>query len=255
MRINIGAPMTFLRALEIKKRCSGITLIELLVAISVGFVVIAAIMQVFLGSKVSYKVNEGLARVQENGRFAIELLQQQVRMAGFQDRDIASGPIHSAVFGSDSSSGPANTSDTLNIAFGSGNLPNILDCRGQLAVANDRWRNTYAVSKEKQLLCTSTSEKTNKSFTESLASGVEDMQISYGEDLDQDGAVNRFSGANKVTNMDNVVAVRVCLIVATLRATDNSAHHHLGCDGNTISTSDGILRRSFTTTIKLRNRA
>lgn len=233
---------------------NGFTLIELLVAISVGFVVIAAIMQVFLSSKVSYRTNEGLARVQENGRFAVELLQQQIRMAGFQDGDISAGPINKALFGNDSASGPDHKSDTLSIVFGSGATPRMLDCRGQLVAANDRWRNTYTLSKDKQLLCTSSSDKTDQSFTESLANGVEEMQIVYGEDLDHDKAVNRFVSANKVDNMSNVIAVRICLLVVTLRKADNATHHHLSCDGNTASSGDGMLRRSFSTTIQLRNR-
>jgi type IV pilus assembly protein PilW len=39
--------------------------------------------QVFMGVKYSYRANENLARAQENGRFAMDILAKEIRMAGF----------------------------------------------------------------------------------------------------------------------------------------------------------------------------
>src|SRR5690606_27449626 len=39
--------------------------------------------QVFSGNRVAYAFNQGLARVQENGRFAIDTLNFRTRMAGY----------------------------------------------------------------------------------------------------------------------------------------------------------------------------
>ena len=61
----------------------GLTLIELMVAIAIGLVITAAIVQIFVSSRSSYTMEEGLARVQEAGRFAVDLMSYDVRMAGY----------------------------------------------------------------------------------------------------------------------------------------------------------------------------
>lgn len=61
----------------------GLTLVEVMVAITLSLVLLAGVMQVFVATRMTYRVDEGLARLQENGRFAIGHLAQRVRMAGY----------------------------------------------------------------------------------------------------------------------------------------------------------------------------
>ncbi|CAD2256086.1 PilW family protein [Xanthomonas arboricola pv. juglandis] len=63
-------------------RVSGVSLIELMIALVIGLVLMLGILQVFAASKTAYRLSEGLARTQENARFAIDYLQRDVRMAG-----------------------------------------------------------------------------------------------------------------------------------------------------------------------------
>lgn len=65
------------------KTYRGLTLVELMVAIAIGLVITAAIVQIFVTSRSSYTLEEGLARVQEAGRFAVDLMSYDVRMAGY----------------------------------------------------------------------------------------------------------------------------------------------------------------------------
>jgi type IV pilus assembly protein PilW len=62
----------------------GFTLVELMVAAVISLILLAGIIHVYTGSKATYRVEEGLSRVQENGRFALELMGRRIRMAGFQ---------------------------------------------------------------------------------------------------------------------------------------------------------------------------
>ncbi len=64
-------------------RSLGITLVELLVAVAVGMLLIAGVIQIFVGNSQTYRFNESLSRIQENGRFAIEEITRDVRMAGY----------------------------------------------------------------------------------------------------------------------------------------------------------------------------
>ena len=61
----------------------GLTLLELLVAITLGLAVIAGTIQIYLGTSQTYRVQEAQSRIQENGRYALEVLTRQIRMAGF----------------------------------------------------------------------------------------------------------------------------------------------------------------------------
>ena len=61
----------------------GLTLVELMVALVMGMVLLAGVATVFVANKQSYRLQDSLARLQENGRFAIEFLERDIRMAGY----------------------------------------------------------------------------------------------------------------------------------------------------------------------------
>jgi len=60
----------------------GVTLVELMVALALALVLTAGFIQVFLANRISYAFNEGMSRIQENGRFALDTLNFRIRMAG-----------------------------------------------------------------------------------------------------------------------------------------------------------------------------
>lgn len=64
-------------------RRRGFTLVELMIALLLGLLLAAALIQLFVGNRVTHALNEQLARVQENGRIASELLSRRIRMAGY----------------------------------------------------------------------------------------------------------------------------------------------------------------------------
>ncbi|MAT65871.1 MAG: pilus assembly protein PilW [Gammaproteobacteria bacterium] len=66
-----------------RARQRGITLVELMVALTVSLILLAGVLQIFQANRQSYRVQEGLSRMQENGRFAIEFLAHDIRMADF----------------------------------------------------------------------------------------------------------------------------------------------------------------------------
>ncbi|TDK34118.1 prepilin-type N-terminal cleavage/methylation domain-containing protein [Luteimonas terrae] len=60
----------------------GLSLIEIMVALLIGSLLLLGLIQVFSASRVSYQLSTGLARSQENARFAMDFLQRDLRMAG-----------------------------------------------------------------------------------------------------------------------------------------------------------------------------
>ncbi|MGQ0799140.1 MAG: PilW family protein [Pseudomarimonas sp.] len=61
---------------------TGVTLIELMIALALGVVLVLGIMQVFSGVRSAFATSEGLSRVQENARFAMQFIRFDTRMAG-----------------------------------------------------------------------------------------------------------------------------------------------------------------------------
>ncbi len=62
----------------------GLSLVELMIGMALGLIVVAGIVYIYLGSRQSYKMQENMARIQENGRYAMEILGREIRMAGYQ---------------------------------------------------------------------------------------------------------------------------------------------------------------------------
>ncbi len=66
-----------------KSRNRGFTLVELMVAMTIGLIILAAVAKIFATSRSTYVLEEGIARVQESGRFGTEFITTDVRMAGY----------------------------------------------------------------------------------------------------------------------------------------------------------------------------
>ncbi|MCK7598783.1 PilW family protein [Microbulbifer sp. CAU 1566] len=62
---------------------SGISLVELMISITIGLILMTGVVQLFLSSRATFSTQQGLARVQETGRLAVEFLAEDIRMAGY----------------------------------------------------------------------------------------------------------------------------------------------------------------------------
>jgi len=65
------------------RRMAGVSLIELMISILLGMLVLAALVQVFASTSASRTELERTSRQIENGRFAMDVLSDEIRMAGF----------------------------------------------------------------------------------------------------------------------------------------------------------------------------
>lgn len=66
------------------RRGRGMTLIELLVGMAIGLFLVLVMGSVYLGSKGTFNAQESTARLQENARYAVDLLSADLRMSGFR---------------------------------------------------------------------------------------------------------------------------------------------------------------------------
>lgn len=62
---------------------NGFTLIELMIALVLGLILVAGVIQIFISNKQAYRVTDAHSKLQDNARFALDVLSRDVRSAGF----------------------------------------------------------------------------------------------------------------------------------------------------------------------------
>jgi len=342
----------------------GLTLVEVMVAVTLGLILTAGLIQVFVSNKQAYRVQEGLARLQENGRFAIDFITRDVRGAGFVGcpgsttpivntlnnagslpwnfaspmqgfeaitsttwssttaslpldasiisalggRDVitvrrsvgdpvpvvsqpagappGSSPITVAVTAALSAfDTPANqiamisdctnaavfqirnppnpSGGTMNHAIGGASPPaapgNATDALGKdftntaevvrLSTITYYVRQTGTASGRPALW-----RQVGGAAAQELVEGVQDMQIRYGVDTDGDQVPNQYLQANAVTDFNNVVSVRVDLLLQSIEDNLTNAPQPYTYNGLATTPADRRYRQVFSATIGLRNK-
>jgi type IV pilus assembly protein PilW len=90
-----------------------------------------------------------------------------------------------------------------------------------------------------------------------LIEGIEDMQVEYGLDTNDDDIVDNYQDASVVsagTGWDQVISARISLLTQTQEQNLTTAAQNVNFNGGTVTGTEGRLRRVFTTTIGVRNR-
>ena len=72
-----------LKHLRQKSSATGFTLVELLVALGLGVVLTSGIANIYMQNRQNYVQDEEIARLQENARYALNMLKRDLVMAGF----------------------------------------------------------------------------------------------------------------------------------------------------------------------------
>jgi len=65
------------------KKQVGLSLVEMMIALAIGLFMTSIIAGLFLNMRSSFRYQEDFARLQESGRFAMEALTRDIRMAGY----------------------------------------------------------------------------------------------------------------------------------------------------------------------------
>ncbi len=95
--------------------------------------------------------------------------------------------------------------------------------------------------------------------TESIALGVEDMQIEYGIDTNTDGFADSYVADPTAAQMAQVTTCRIYLLMRSTAADENYSNDHTYTYSNSplspYTPADNFYRRTFSTTVKVRNNA
>lgn len=240
----------------------GLTLIEIMVALTIGLLMVAGILQITAASKESSRLQRNLGFVQENIRTAVELLGRDIRRAGYyEDNDPAARILMAPTpFVIDTTTdGGGENNDDITVTYESDK-----DCLGQDTPTVDGNRfavNHYYISDER-LMC----RGNGGAAGEPLVEGIESMQILYGENTDGDPrSANRYVKIRdpahpndpNTADPDKVVSVRIALRFHSREGirsqVDDNQYALLDAEPLDPPDSDRRLRREITTTISLRN--
>ena len=240
---------------KLARNGKGFTLAEMMIAITLGMVLINTLLNVVLGSVQTYSTQTALSEIQDDGRIVLDIMASQIRMAGYQETVLGGGRLSDGIAGTEGSAGAA---DTIAVRAQSGLLSEIsaplVDCAGNYypgAVGSvsegiTTMTNTFAVTAN-QLRCTN-----GLGTTVTLANNVEDLQLLYGVHTTSDGLANQYVDANSAT-MTDVVSVSICLIV---RSTDNAVSvvpGYINCAGTSVTATDFRIRKTLNIIVNLRN--
>ena len=104
---------------NIPKRQSGFSLVELLIAATLGIFVIGGVITTFIGSKDSDRMRSAVSEVDANARFAMQILRQNISHAGYPS---TKNQIIDKPFFSESDGEPTNIDCGTGKIFDSSNL-------------------------------------------------------------------------------------------------------------------------------------
>lgn len=249
----INMKQTFFNRHTLATQQQGFTLVEIMIAITIGLLMIAGIIQISLANKESARLQRNMGFVQENIRTAMELLGRDIRSAGYYQDDDPNARILTApvpiVTATTSDGGGANN-DEITVTYESNT-----DCLGQATPAIDGNRfavNHYFISNQR-LMCRGNGNAT----AQPLVEGIESMQILYGENTDGNPlSANRYVSPDE-SDLNNVVSVRIALRFHSReqvrQGADTNRYALLDSDPFEPASGDQRLRREITTTVSLRN--
>jgi type IV pilus assembly protein PilW len=232
----------------------GLALPELMVALAIGVLLILAASTLLMLTRSTYLITDDRARIEESGRFALDILSREIRQAGYRDWN-AAGVIDSgwpAVSGLDARSlkdaadgiaGPygaaINGSDVLALRFdggsgGSGEAP-MKNCAGASVPADGPgagWSIFYVANDslgEPELRC---KYRTASGWnSDALVRGVDGFQVLYGLDPESAGSgprrfVRAGAMAQEADGWQRVSAIRVALLLRGSQAGPARAHRY-----------------------------
>lgn len=101
------------RRLTKQSKQIGLSLIELMIALVVGLILIAGVLSIFMSSRKSYGINSAVGQVQEHGRFALDFIRHDTRMAGYMGCGVSGVNFSNQLKSPASSSLPFNFGNIL----------------------------------------------------------------------------------------------------------------------------------------------
>lgn len=266
-----------------RKRMQGLTLIELLVSMALGLLVVAISTQLLVTNMMSFNAQRGIADVQDNGRFALDFINRDIRQAGLRPAGATVNPFPSLVMSAAAMPGASNTLlTTNNISTSTGlgqsdqlvvqrlTLEDTVDCEGNAVTAGNYVVSRYFLRADvssgsaSALACDggfhdSTAASRLGDAGVVLLGAVENLQVLLG--VGASGVPSRYYRPDEYallgTPRPRVLAIRLGALVSSMETTGWQLGDVPDIDvlDETVTDvpGDGRIRRVFVTSVALRN--
>jgi len=238
------------------------TLIELLVAAAVAAVLILGVVTIASATSAASLLQRNQAQVQDNVRFAVNLLSRAVRQAGYSPEPWNDDFGREALT-AETADGGARASDRLAVRGWSDrncfdNLNPDLDDEGQplFYLRESVFDLTGAGNLAHECRYgPSPADLVTQIRRQGVVPGIESFQVLYGEDADRDGDVERWVRAGEWGDPSGVIGIRIGLLAAGEDAVlePNSRDYDV-LDETASRPPDGRLRRAFEFAAAIRGR-
>ena len=243
---------------HISHRNRRFTIIELMITMTITSFMILGSVTFLVSARQSNQLQTALSDLNSSGRFGLDQIARDLRMSGYREKDWTFGALDvvdgvvSAQHGE-----AADGGDSITIAYEGFRDCSFVSVAGGKdtdgdGINDETWAgmvsNTYQVV-DGNLQCNG----------QPVTSGVEEMQVYFGEDTNASGSPNRWIAPGTAgLNMERVVSVRVHLLATTSGESDLSRGVQRYWFDNEYRNStdpviDGQIRREYLVTVALRN--
>ncbi|MDX1695195.1 MAG: PilW family protein [Ketobacteraceae bacterium] len=249
---------------SVKQNQSGLSLVELMIAMTLGLLLLGGVLQFFVSSKRTFLHTEVFGKMEENGRFALDFLARDIRMAGYADPSFS--PLPTPVLGGCSNdwcaqNGAGLGSDRIAIQL---DPPDDRDCNGNsTAGPNDVIANVYWVSNDANnnntptLFCRGYNTNTAAwmGAAQPLVEGIETFQVLYGVTSPGTTTPARYISADQVTNWNKISAIKIGVLSQSGNdaASQQATRTFSILDSGPFEFTDGQPRTLYSTTVALNN--
>ena len=241
----------------------GFSLVELMVALLLGSLVTIAAVSLLGTNQKTFRLQQALIDVQEQGRFAIDYMKRDVYKLGYVEVDSTGTPLSTGVgvqtagvslggvaYSASANDDDGNGNDRLTFTY-----YGTQDCEGD-STAETLILDTYYMNGS-DLECKGSVNAATTGVV--LVSGVDSFQVLYGIDTNKDGKAFADSYVQpSAIGGNQVVAVRIGLLVRS-----ESEQPDFGTPedfsvldkdlAGGVDLVDDKVRRLFTSTVKIRN--
>jgi type IV pilus assembly protein PilW len=237
----------------------GYTLPELLIGMTLGLCVIAAATAAYGTSKQTWNAMAAADAVHANARVALRNIREQAHRSGAAYLTANNNGAFAVQLSASEDTGQAalaginGNKSVESLTLGHWHALDAIDCQGNTGSTHTSVRSDYKLNTNKELSCKDLN--LTGSTYQALAEGVEDFQLRYAEANTTTQTI-QWKTANQVSDMSQVLAIEVCLRVASIQTVHNAKPNpsHVGCQEEALP-SDGRVRRTFKRVMTLRNRS
>ena len=238
-----------------QSRSQGHTLPELLVGLSVGLTVVAAATALLGMSRQSWLDMSAAESLHTNARAALRALRTHAWLVGSVDVQATQANswqiVNPFTTAQPDLAGTQGNKSQRSITLSHSSAVDSRDCQGNHLNKQAVVRNDFKFNSSNEFSCKDLNEV--GSTYQALAEGVEDLQVRYAQASPANQTL-QWKTADQVSDMGQVMAIEVCLRVASSGNTQASKPSTplKGCSDETIA-HEGQLRRVFRRVYVLRN--